>query len=400
MGSADRGDFFSPPVAAPCSTIPPMFPVVTLTKDLGRILRQGHPWVYRDALDHPSTLRDGDFVSLAGKDGKPFAHGFWSATSPIALRILSLHPVADPRDLVRQRLAASLATRKHAFAGQDTNAFRWVHGEGDRLPGIHVDVYADVATVRFDGAGSRAFYADLERTLRDIAGLRKVVDREQRTRESDEVEVRENGLRFLVDLGLGQKGGLFLDQRENRALVETMAGGKRVLNLFGYTGAFSLYAARGGAVFTDTVDIAAPAMTAARRNFTLNGFPLENAGFHAMDAFVFLERAVAEGVTYDLVISDPPSFAPSKKSFEAARRTYRRLHQLVARVTTPGGIACMASCSSHFPKKEFLSSVAEGVHQAGRRWTLNAFAGAGLDHPSLPVFPEGDYLKFAVGIVS
>jgi len=377
-----------------------MFPRVTLTKDLGRILRQGHPWVYRDALGYPPGLHDGDFVSLAGKDGKPFAYGFWSETSPIALRILSLQPVAQPHDLVRQRLAASLATRKNWFAGKDTNAYRWVHGEGDRLPGIHVDLYGDVAAVRFDGPGSRAFYSDLQAWLREIAGLRKVLDRENRGRESDEVEVRENGLRFLVDLGLGQKGGLFLDQRENRALVETLSGGKRVLNLFGYTGAFSLYAARGGASRTDTVDIAAPAMAAAKRNFTLNGFPLEKAGFHAADAFAFLEQAIAKGTTYDLVISDPPSFAPSKKSLEAARRAYRRLHQLAARVTSPGGVLCAASCSSHFSKKEFLSSVAEGVHQAGRRWTLSAFAGAGLDHPSLPVFPEGDYLKFAVGMVS
>jgi len=377
-----------------------MFPAVTLTKDLARALRQGHPWVYRDALGYPPGLRDGDFVSLAGKDGKPIANGFWSASSPIALRILSLQPVANPSELVRQRLAASLSTRRNWFAGKHTNAFRWIHGEGDRLPGIHVDLYADVATVRFDGQGSRAFYAGLDAQLIEIGGLRKVVDRETRARESDEVEVLENGLRFHVDLGLGQKGGLFLDQRENRALVETLAGGKRVLNLFGYTGAFSLYAARGGATRTDTVDIAAPAMQAAKRNFELNGFPLEKAGFHAVDAFVFLEKAIAAGTTYDLVISDPPSFAPSKKSLETARKAYARLHQLAARVTTPGGTLCAASCSSHFAKKEFLSSVSEGVHQAGHRWTLSAFAGAGLDHPSLPVFPEGDYLKFAVGTVS
>lgn len=376
-----------------------MIPRVTLKKKLERTVHQGHPWVYRDALIFPRDLAAGMFVALLGKNDKPLAYGFWDPNGPIALRILSLSPVHDPSALVRQRLHSALALRRSWFDEKVTNAFRWIHGEADRLPGIHVDRYADVASVRFDGQGSRAFYRDLDQTLMEIGGLTKVVDREKREPPSEEVEVRENGLRFWVDTGRGQKGGLFLDQRENRAQVEALSHGKRVLNLFGYTGAFSLYALRGGAVCTDTVDSASPALAAARRNFELNGFYLENAQFHAIDVFKFLEPAIANNVTWDLVISDPPSFAPSQHSVESAKRAYHRLHSLVTKVVAPGGILCAASCSSHISRHEFLANLETSVQSAGRRFVLKSFAGAGRDHPTLPIFPEGDYLKFAIGSV-
>jgi 23S rRNA (cytosine1962-C5)-methyltransferase len=376
-----------------------MPPTVTLKKKLERILHQGHPWVYRDALIFPKDLPAGMFVTLLGKNEKPIAHGFWDPVGPIAFRVLSLSPVPDPEALVRQRLTTALALRRSWFDERLTNAFRWIHGEADRLPGIHIDRYADVASVRFDGQGSRAFYRGLDQALMEIGVLTKVVDREEQDRPSHEIEIRENGLRFWVDLGRGQKGGLFLDQRDNRAQVETLSRGKSVLNLFGYTGAFSLYAVRGGALHTDTVDIAMPALEAARRNFELNGFSLDHAHFHATDAFTFLESAVARKTTWDLVISDPPSFAPSKHSVESAKHAYHRLHSLVSQVVTPGGIMCAASCSSHIPPREFLSDLENTVHRQGRRFVLQSFAGAGRDHPTLPVFPEGDYLKFAIGSV-
>jgi 23S rRNA (cytosine1962-C5)-methyltransferase len=293
----------------------------------------------------------------------------------------------------------ALARRLERLDRALTTTFRWVHGEGDRLPGIHVDLYDDVAVVRHDGAGARAFYATLPQLLLETGraiGLRRVVDRDQRS-DLDEREVLENGIRFGVDLARGQKGGLFLDQRENRAEIGRRARGKTVLNLFGYTGGFSLYAAAGGALRTDTVDAAAPALAAARRNFERNGLPLDQAGFHAGDAFAFLEEARRRGQRWDIVISDPPSFAPSQKALVAARGAYRRLHALAAAVVAPGGLFCPASCSSHFDRQEFLASVTEGVARAGRRWKLEELRGAGFDHPVLPIFPEGDYLKFALG---
>lgn len=372
-----------------------------LRKDLTRSLKRGHPWLYRDALAVSDLIADGTVVEVLDRGGRRLATGFWDASGPIAVRVLSLEPFADPAKLVRERLGGAWQRRRAALDFTRTNAFRLVHGEADALPGVHVDAYADFASVRFDGAGARAFYGELWSALLELDGLviQSIVDREQRG-GSVPLEVLENGLRFAVDLGSGQKGGLFLDQRENRVEVERRANGRRVLNLFGYTGAFSLYAARGGAVATDTVDSAKPAIEAARVNFGLNGFSGPEHAFVAADAFAFLEAAQREDRTWDLVISDPPSFARSKTALPAARDAYRRLHRLAAAVVAPDGLFCPASCSSHVGRDDFIGLVEEGVRAAGRRFQLETLRGAGVDHPALPAFPEGNYLKFAIGTVS
>lgn len=377
-------------------------PTVRLKKDLARSIRRGHPWVYRDALAGTPRHASGALVEVLGKDGRYLATGFWDAESPIALRVVSLERSFDWPETVAERLAAALERRLSKLDRGTTNTFRWVHGEADRLPGVHIDVYADVATVRFDGAGARAAYGKLAERLTATPHLpiRSVVDRERRG-GGRELEVVENGVRFVVDLAHGQKGGLFLDQRENRAEVGARARGLRVLNLFGYTGGFSLYAAKGGAARTDTVDVARPAIATARRNFELNGLAVDaaHAGFHAVDAFEFLEGAKRRGERFGLVISDPPAFAKNRAGLTAALGAYRRLHALAASVVEPGGIFCAASCSSQVDRKTFLASVDAGTRAAGRRFELEELRGAGFDHPVLPAFPEGEYLKFALGRV-
>jgi 23S rRNA (cytosine1962-C5)-methyltransferase len=393
-------------------TFPRSVPAVTLRKPLERAIRTGHPWVFRDALAPAPSLPEGALVLVRGRDRRPLALGFWDRTSAIAVRVIAADAQVPAAAIVDQKLRDTLRGRLARLDRAQTNAFRWVHGEADGLPGIHVDLYDDVAAVRYDGAGARAFYGDLGQRLIAAAasitagppGLRAVIDREGRRllagQPVAEREVLENGLRFGVDLLTGQKGGLFLDQRENRQEVRARAAGKSVLNLFGYTGGFSIYAAAGGARRTDTVDSARPALAAARGNFERNGLALANAGLHAEDAFAFLTAAAAGGQTWDLVISDPPSFAPRKSAVPAARKAYRRLHRLCAAVTAPGGTFCPASCSSHFPADEFLASINEGVAGAGRRFSLEHLRGAAFDHPVVPSFPEGDYLKFAVGRVT
>ncbi len=377
--------------------------VVRLKKDLARSIRRGHPWVYRDALARTPELAAGTVVEVHGKDDRFLGFGFWDPGSPIAVRMLGAERGFEPARAVTERLAAAAALRLARLDLARTNAFRWVHGEADRLPGVHVDVYGEVATVRYDGAGARAFYGDLAEQLRAEPQLsvRRVVDRGTRGGDEDPLEVRENGLIFTVDLAHGQKGGLFLDQRENRAEVGSRAAGRRVLNLFGYTGGFSLYAAAGGAVRTDTVDQARPALVAARRNFERNGLSIADsvAGFHAVDAFEFLERKAREGARYDLVISDPPSFAKNRAGLALALRAYGRLHSLVAAVVAPGGLWFAASCSSQVGRREFVDSVEAGARAAGRRFVLEGVRGAGFDHPVVPAFPEGEYLKLAIGVV-
>lgn len=381
-----------------------------LKRDLARHLRRGHPWVYRDSVAGGGELRDGALVEVHTRDGRPLAHGFWDASSPIAVRVLESggpgHRFGGPDALIVERLRASLDRRLERLDLTRTNAFRWVHGEGDLLPGIHVDVYATVAVVRFDGGGARAFYEPLESRLRlaadDRLSLGAVIHRDGRQDSAGlkELEVLEDGLRFSVDLAHGQKGGLFLDQRENRQLVAERAWGKSVLDLFGYTGGFSVHAAAKGARRTDTVDLARPAIEAARRNFALNRLSGADARFHAADAFAFLTAAVERGDQWDIVVSDPPSFAPRKDALPGARKAYERLHGLAASVTRPGGWLCAASCSSHLSKAQFLDSIDAGARRAGRRWAFEGLYGAAFDHPVLPAFPEGDYLKFAVGRVT
>jgi len=400
------------------------FPGVSLRKRLERTIRGGHPWVFRDAVAGTPRLRDGAVVQLTTGTGRALAFGFWDARSPIAVRILAAGPGpadADARAVVAERVAAALARRLAFIDRAGTDAFRWIHGEADGLPGVHVDVYGRAASMRCDGDGARAFYRGLPEQLRVAAGaagiaLRTVVERRRARRggdggaderaavvlgaaPEDEIEIRENGLRFGVDLLRGQKGGLFLDQRDNRALVRTLAPGRRVLNLFGYTGGFSIYAAAGGARATVTVDAAAPAIAAARRNFERNKLATDGARFVAGDAFAFLERAARDGERFDIVISDPPSFAPSRRALATGLRAYRRLHRLCAAVTAAGGTLCAASCSSHVDRATFLATVRDGARDAGRRFELVELRGAGADHPVVPQFPEGDYLKFAVGVL-
>ncbi len=394
---------------------------VVLAKNLARSIRRGHPWIFRDALRTPPTLPDGAWVTVTAPDGQPLATGFWDARSAIAVRVLELAGERESdTDAVETRVVEAI-DRRLAFIDRvdvRTDAFRLIHGEADRLPGVHADLYGEAISIRFDGGGARAFYlerAELPAVLSAVArarglGVTSVIERGKRgdgevaralvgALPSGEIEVRENGLCFGVDLAHGQKGGLFLDQRDNRALVRTLARGRRVLNLFGYTGGFSIYAAAGGAAHTTTVDVAREAIQAARRNFERNQLPLGAAELHAADAFAFLERAIGDRISYDLVISDPPSFAPSRKALPAALRAYRRLHRLCATVVAPGGIFCAASCSSHVRADAFARTIDEGAADAGRRFTLDELRGAAPDHPVAPFFPEGNYLKFAVGRV-
>jgi 23S rRNA (cytosine1962-C5)-methyltransferase len=390
--------------------VEPTTPVV-LRKPLEKSLHAGHPWIFRDALAPSPKLQpelsDGAIVLVRGRDKRPIGRGYWDATAPIAVRLLTTTAGIALGDLVRQRVGETLTERRTGLAGTDTTAFRWIHGEADRLPGIHVDAYGSVAAIRFDGAGARAFYSALPAMLLEAdPTVRAVIDRQSRALLAGDpealaacTEVRENGLRFAVDLAHGQKGGLFLDQRENRAEIGRRATGKRVLNLFGYTGGFSVYAAAGGASATCTVDVAAPAIAAAADNFARNGLDIRNARFVAEDVFSFLTAARDRGELWDIVISDPPSFAPNQRALPAARAAYRRLHALGAAVTAPGGLFCPASCSSHFGWDEFRTSVEDGVYAAGRRFVVQHEAGSGFDHPVRAWFPEGNYLKFTIGQV-
>ncbi len=215
------------------------------------------------------------------------------------------------------------------------------------------------------------------------------------------VRVEEHGVPLVVDLARGQKTGAFLDQRDNRRRVAELSRGRRVLNLFSYTGGFGLHAALGGATHVTNVDVATAAHATAQESMRAAGLDPSSHAFVTADAQAFLDRARQGGQTWDLVVSDPPSFAPSEKALQRALAAYRALHAACAGVLAPGGIFCAASCSSHVDATAFLGTL-DDLALGRSDLSLVELRGAGADHPTLPAFPEGRYLKFAVltGFVS
>lgn len=371
-------------------------------------VRRGHPWVYRDGVSHLARdLRAGDAVTLGDATGAPLGIGVVDPDSPIAVRVWSLDPRATLAELFGARLERALA-RRDALFDERTTAYRLVHGEGDRMPGIVVDRYGDVAVVRADGEAAAAV---LERNGRALSaalvgrGLPRIVVKSRGAEAAmweggaapADVRVLEHGVPFFVDVARGQKTGAFLDQRENRRRVGEWVrarGAATVLNLFSYAGGFSQRAALAGARVT-SVDVAAQAHATAQRSFKEAGLDPRGHEFVAADAFAFLDDAARAGRRWDVVISDPPSFAPSEKVVPRALASYRRLHRAAAGVVAPGGMLCAASCSSHVPMEAFAATLDDA--SIGRSdLSLVAAYGAPEDHPTLAGWPEGRYLKLCV----
>lgn len=353
----------------------------------------------------------GESVRVVAEDGTVLGAGLADPSSPIAVRMWTRGKDTLDASLWRARATAAVALRARLVASDDTTAYRLVHGEGDRMPGFVVDRYEHVAVLRTDGDAATARASDLATALGpslDAAGVRTLVHRFAEKGKPPRLEVlrgppppdtlvvREHGLPFVVDLAHGQKTGAFLDQRQNRQRVRELAtGGKRVLNLFSYAGGFSLFAAAGGAGRVTSVDIAAGAHAAAQASFRAAGVDPSAHAFVTADAFAFLDKARQRGDTWDLVVSDPPSFAPSERAMGRAMTAYRTLHRACAAVLAPGGIFCAASCSSHVDAATFLTTLDDATLERDDLRVVEV-RGAGADHPTLPAFPEGHYLKFVI----
>lgn len=374
-------------------------------------LDRGHPWVWREAIARGlDGVGAGEEVQVVAPDGAPVGRGFADPGSPIAVRIWTRKREPVDVDLWRARVKRACKLRAWMFDGGGTNAFRVLHGEGDRVPGLVVDRYGPVAVARADGAAAQtkmveladALWPELERwgvcSLVHRVGAKGEPPRLELLRGApppDTVLVEEHAVAFVVDLARGQKTGAFLDQRDNRRRVGELARGRRVLNLFSYAGGFSLHAARAGAAHVTSVDVAAAAHATAQASFRAAGVDPSAHAFVTADVRAFLDSARGRGERWDLVISDPPSFAPSEKTLPRALAAYRTLHGACAAVLAPDAIFCAASCSSHVDAPVFLSTLDDGA-LGHRPLSLLELRGAGLDHPTLPAFPEGRYLKFAV----
>ena len=384
----------------------PSVPTLSLSPRAAEPVRRGHPWVYREQLQ--GSGQDGQEVRLAS-NGAVVAHGLASSAGPIAVRVWTHGDKPLGPSLFRERLERAVALRVRAFEDGRTDCFRVVHGEGDRMPGLVVDRYGEACVVAIDDAAVRVRLPEILPLLGEAVrplGVRTVLLRSGRG-EAKRVErvlgepaqmrptVREHGVPFVVDLEKGQKTGAFLDQRENRRRVGELSRGRRVLNLFSYAGGFSLLAALGGATKVTSVDVAAQGHATAQESFKLAGVLPSSHEFVTQDCFAFLEQAAKKGRRWGVVVSDPPSFAPSAKSVPSAISAYRALHRACASVLEQGGIFCAASCSSHVTAEAFAATLDDATLETDTLRLL-ALHGAPCDHPTLPVFPEGRYLKFAV----
>ncbi len=379
---------------------------VVLKPGKDKAVRQRHHWIFSGAIaSYPKKFSNGSVVPVFDSGGELLGRGYFNKQLSLAGRMLCF----DDRPLdqvLADSLRQAIKLREQLFSGGETTAYRLVNGEGDNLPGLIVDRYGDIFVLQIGTLGMERLEAKivelLRRELRPQAIYEKSdsPSRDQEGLEADEgwlynsapprVEIKENGLSYLVDLVDSQKTGFFLDQREMRQWVRELARGRRVLNCFSYTGGFSVAALAGGAARADSVDISASAIKLAQENVALNGFSREQAGFFTEDVFTFLRE---QTLPYDLVILDPPAFAKKKDDVPNALRGYRDINRLAISKLPPRSLLLTSSCSYHVDERLFQKVLFQAALQAGRAVRIIGRHRQAPDHPINIYHPEGDYLK-------
>lgn len=391
-----------------------MIPQIYLHRGKEESLLRRHPWVFSGAIDYVKAeseeeIAEGAVVDVFGKSGDFLARGHFQIGS-IAVRVLSFRQEEINAAWWRDRIAAAYALRRTLGLTDsgETTCYRLVHGEGDSLPGLVVDVYGTTAVVQCHSVGMYRSRLQIADALLACFGSRitAVYDKSSQTvpfnarlgavdgylrgAASVPLTVRENGLRFLVNWEAGQKTGFFLDQRENRELVRRYAAGRTVLNTFCYTGGFSVYALAGGAVEVCSVDSSERAVALAEENVRLNFGPEAKHTTLAADAVEHLRDI---GDRYDLIILDPPAFAKHHKVLGNAMQGYRRLNARALTQIRPGGILFTFSCSQAVSKELFRTTLFSAAAQAGRNVRILHQLTQPADHPINIYHPEGEYLK-------
>ena len=381
--------------------------MIRLTLRPGReasVLRR-HPWVFSGAVARVEGDGADGIAEVVDAAGRPLALGAYSSDSQIVARLWSFDGRSPDAGLFRERFAAARALRAEVVPPQ-TTGYRAVNSEGDLCPGVLLDVYAETAVLELTTAGTEIWRADLEAAAREVFAPVKLIVRETGIRrdsgqspipdtksEIDLAPFLENGLRYLADVGAGQKTGFFLDQRDNRARLRALSPGRRVLNLFSYTGAFSVAALAGGATRAVDVDSSAAALALARRHRAENALSADGSDFVDADVFEDLRRRVAEGQRWDAVVCDPPAFAKKKADVDRAARGYKDVNRLAMTLVSPGGWLLTCSCSGLVDADLFQKIVFSASAEARASFALVARQGAGPDHPVSLDCPEGEYLK-------
>lgn len=383
--------------------------VIILRRGKEESLDRFHPWVFSGAIaSMPEGVEEGDVVSVQAADGRFIGVGHYQIGS-IAVRMLEFGDTAIDKDFFTRRLKGALALRRSLGLDQpDNDAYRLVHGEGDFLPGLVVDIYGKTAVVQAHSPGMHYCRDIIAMALTELEGL-EVANVYYKSETTLPYKARldpvneylvggfdtniatENGLNFHIDWLKGQKTGFFVDQRDNRALLESLSRGRSVLNMFCYTGGFSVYAMRGGARRVVSVDSSAKAIALTSANINLN-FP-DDSRHEALaeDAFKYLD-GMADG-EHDLIILDPPAFAKHRSALRNALRGYQRLNAKAFEKIAPGGILFTFSCSQAVSREQFRLAVFSAAAQSRRRVRIIKQLTQPADHPVNIYHPEGEYLK-------
>ena len=378
-----------------------------------RSLFRRHPWIFEGSVARlDGRARPGDTVEVVDAGGRRLAKAAWSPSSQIRARVWSFDPDEIIDDAFFKRRVAAAVARREAMPqlrGQD--GMRLIHGESDGLPGVIADRYGDTICLQLTAAGPDKWRKAIVGALAKVDGIRRIYERSDSDVRKLEgldpvtgwvhgeapdhpLSIDENGVRLGVDVVGGHKTGFYLDQRDNRLLTRALAAGKSVLNCFCYTGGFSLQALAGGASSVLSIDSSGPALAGARANLALNPqLEADRAEWLEADVFDALRRFRKEGRRFDLIVLDPPKFAPSAAHAERAARAYKDINLLGFRLLNPGGYLLTYSCSGGIGLELFQKIVAGAAVDAGRDARILQRLSAGPDHPVALHFPEGEYLK-------
>jgi len=382
-------------------------PALVLKPGREKSLLRRHPWVFSGAIERVAGKPEGGAtVAVRSADGAFLAWTAYSPSSQIRARVWSWDEQASIDDaFLRARVAAAIAQR--AALASATDAVRLVHGEADGLPGVVCDRYADIVVFQFASAGAERFRDAIVDAVLEATGCRTAYERsdlEVRSLEglpprsgpirgaaaSPTLTIAEHGIRYLVDVAHGQKTGFYLDQRANRDRIRMLAAGRDVLNCFCYTGGFALNALAGGARSALSIDSSAAALELARENARRNGF---DADWLEADVFAALRKLRDAGRGFDLIVLDPPKFAPTAAHAERAARAYKDINLLALKLLRPAGLLATFSCSGGVSPELFQKIVAGAAADAGADVRLRGRLQADDDHPVTLAFPEGEYLK-------
>ncbi len=379
-----------------------------LVRDVSKHIKRGNPWVFADVVEK-LKVPDGSYAILSGTKGEVLAHGFYSTSTNLAFRVVTLGDKKLSDDTVVRRIRRAIDNKKHLLT-LENKCLRVLNGEGDELPGVVADFYDGVLVLKLDGTAAEAFWKKeaiaeyfMEQEVIPVSCVyfkRKNKEEEKglilagKCDNLTDLEFLEHGVKFRTNIIDAAKTGFFLDQRENRNFIRSVAKDHTLLNLFGYTGGFSVYAGLGGAKHVTTVDIAPHAIKASSLNWDINLLSPELHNAVCEDAFAFVENAQKEKKTWDIVITDPPSFAPNQKARETAKEAYIKIFADSLKLVRDGGFFAASSCSGHISFDEFMEIVQEALSKSRRRGKVMLVKGQPEDHPFPMALTEMRYLKF------